>query len=63
MPVKMLSFATLVIPVINPRSRYSFVLNVELNRPLKNLTVSSQYPEIHASCIGVSYSSKIMITF
>ena len=58
-----LSFETLVIPVIMALSRYGFVLKVELKKPLVNVTIFSQYPFIYASCIGVSYSSKRIITF
>ena len=40
--LKMLSLETLVIPVIIARSRYGFVLKVELKRLLVNATSSSQ---------------------
>ena len=40
--LKMLSFDTLVIPVIIALSRYGFVLKVELNKLLVNPTSSSQ---------------------
>ena len=58
-----LSLDTLVIPVIIARSKYGFVLKVELKRLLVNPTSSSQYPFTYASCIGVSYSSNNIITF
>ena len=40
------SFDTRVIPVMIARSRYGFVLNVALNKPLINPVNSSQYPLI-----------------
>ena len=43
--------------------RYGLVLNVELNRLLVNEANSSQNPFTYASCIGVSYSSRRIITF
>ena len=57
------SFETRVMPVITALSRYGFVLNVLLNILRKNEVNSSQYPCIYASCIGVSYSSRSIITF
>ena len=38
------SLLTLVIPVITARSKYGFVLNIELNKLLVKDTNSSQYP-------------------
>ena len=39
------------------------ILKVELKSLVVNETISSQYPFTYASCIGVSYSSKRIITF
>ena len=60
---KILSFDTLVIPVIMALSRYGFVFNVELKKLRINPTISFQNPFTYASCIGVSYSSRSIITF
>ena len=57
------SLLTLVIPVIIPLSRYGLVLNVELNILLVKDTISGQNPSTYASCIGVSYSSRRIMTF
>ena len=57
------SFEIRVIPVIKPRSRFLLVLNVELNNPRIKSASSFQYPHIYASCIGVSYSSRRIMTF
>ena len=54
---------TWVIPVRTARSRYRFVLNAEWKIPLIRPASSFQYPCTYASCMGVSYSSRRMITF
>ena len=56
-------YSAVVIPVIIALSRYGFVLKVALKRLLVNPTSFSQYPFTYASCIGVSYSSRRIITF
>ena len=57
------SLLTLVIPVMIPRSRDGLVLNVLLKSARVYATSSSQKPFTYASCIGVSYSSKMTIHF
>ena len=56
-------YSAVVIPVITARSKYGFVLKVELNKLRIKSTSSLQNPFTYASCIGVSYSSKRIITF
>ena len=60
---KMDSLLTLVISVMIPRSRERLVLKALLNMILVKATISSQKPLIHASCSGVSYSSRKISTF
>ena len=60
---KMLSLLTRVIPVKTARSKYGFVLNVELKNERIKATTSSKNPFMYASCIGVSYSSRRIMTF